>query len=447
MDENQPGPPSAWPLHRVVFWTVLALLLVAWQLPNWATAFHPGPGRFLDFSQEWLSGKNYWTGRPVYSPQTDSFAWHTAYPPFRAADVLTWNGHPPVSVMITLPFSLFTYENAHLAWNLVMVGLFALAVKMALRAGRRPVHPAEIIPFVALAAICFPLQTQFYQGQLNVLLLVLILGAWLADCRELDFVAGACIGAAAAIKLYPAFMLLYWLMRGKWRALAGGLASFVFLNGAAALMFGAEAYRTYIDSVIPSLSVFRGSWDNISLTGLWFKLFDNNESVHVTPLIASRPLAYGLTIVSQLVVTALAAIQCRRADTREVRNRALGLTVVAMLLVSPITWSHYSLLLLMPLAVPGLRMKSVAGRAAEYACLAVLWVPTAWPRLFAMGPEVVGNWLSKRHLMASALPWQVLCGLAIPIYALLLLFILYWRSFSPQPAKARTVPLAGNPSI
>jgi hypothetical protein len=393
--------------------------------------------QFFDFSQEWLSGRNFRAGRPVYSPQGEALFTHTGYRSERdrgeAGWMVPWNAHPPVSILIALPFTRLPYEDAHFAWNLAMLGAFLAALVLALRFRRAPFHVFDCLWLLAMLVCCFPLLTQAVQGQLNGILVLLAVLAWAADRCELDGMAGALIGAAAAVKIIPAFLLIYWLARSKWRALAGALACFAFLNVAAGLLFGMDCFVAYIGTVIPSVSEYRSSWDNISLSGLWYKLFNSLERA-VQSWVQAPALAQGLSLACQALVTVLVARRCRQAATRDQRDHALGLAVIGLFLVSPITWQHYLVMLLLPLAVATASPRHWAALLAYRACFVILWLPLAFFGALTMGPSVLTEFSAGRHLLPPSQPWQVLAGLAIPTYALVLLFCLYYQSF-PAPAE------------
>ena len=435
---------------RVVVWGCLLVVALLWQGRNWIDAFRPAPGILYNFSQEWLSARNYWTGRPVYSPQPEVLFEHTGIRPEKANELFPWNAHPPVGTLLALPFGRLNYRDAHFAWNIAMSGLFLLALLLAIHLREAPFRVYHLLRLATLLVFCHPLFLQTLNGQPNGILVFLLVAAWWADRRERQYLAGACVGTAAAIKLLPAFLFVYWLMQGRWRALLAGLGAFVLWNAIAWVLFGRAAFTTYIQAVVPSLSLYRSGWGNTSLTGFWMRLFDPEEFERVAPLIRAPELARDLTIASQIAVLVLAAIRCGQAGTRQERDRALALTVVGMLLVSPLTWSHYYLILLMPLAVQRLPPTWRLTQAAWYACLFVFWTP------------LLGALLSIARPGAASLnppppiqPWLTLTVLALPTYALVFLFHEYWRSgrasssadVDPGSAAANSPRAQGCPSV
>ena len=213
---------SYWTPARMVIWG----LRRRWPCfcgRDWVDACYPKEGYSFDFLQEWLSARNWRTRRPVYSPQLETYTFHTGYKPIRDEDMLPWNAHPPAAVLLTLPFASLDYPEAHFVWNLFMVPLFLASVAIAFRELKIPFHWTGLLPAIALTAFCFPLKSNFVQGQLNIVLLILIIAAWSANRRDRQLLAGCFIGVAAAVKLYPAFLFLFWIGGGRRRGLVSGI--------------------------------------------------------------------------------------------------------------------------------------------------------------------------------------------------------------------------------
>src|SRR5205823_6463896 len=95
----------------------------------------------------------------------------------------------------------------------------------------------------------------------------------------------------------------------------------------------------------------------------------------VVPLWHSPALFRAAALLSCLALGAVLVPVVGRARTRWQCDTAFGLTVTAMLLVSPITWDHAFLLLLLPLAVIWLGLPpSGLGLGIFLSCVAVLWL-------------------------------------------------------------------------
>jgi hypothetical protein len=274
-------------------------------------------------------------------------------------------------------------------------------------------------------------------GNLNLLLLALLTGTWAADRAGRPGWAGTALGVAAALKLFPAFLAVYFLARREWKVLKVAAATFAALTLLTAAILGTEAYRTYLGEVLPRTAErYRTAWFNLSLAGLWAKLFDpqaGDRGMHVIPLLASRFLAHVAFAASAILVAAVVARRAARARSRSAADLAFGLALLGMLLVSPITWEHY-LLLPLPLAVLWQRLPPSEGVRWTYAAaVALLWLPPVGVMEHAM--TLLGE-EPKAGVGWSAGPVQALTALSVHTWALLMLFAL-------GAAVSRSADLAG----
>ena len=147
------------------------------------------------------------------------------------------------------------------------------------------------------------------------------------------------MGAAATIKLFPAYLVVYYAAQGRIRPLIAALVSFMSLTVITILVLGLDTYDDYIRVVLPWNAEFRILFPNISVAGLWHKLFHPVASEKVIPLWSSLAFARWGTLASNLIITAIVVIVANRArNSAGSATLALATTMTAMLLVSPVTW-------------------------------------------------------------------------------------------------------------
>jgi hypothetical protein len=284
-----------------------------------------------------------------------------------------------------------------------------------------------LLPAITLLLLCHPFWHQMVHGQLNLLLLLLLTGVWLADRQGHPYWAGGLLGLATAIKLYPGFLFIYFLLKRDWPVLRAGLIALVALTGLTALVLGPEAYCSYFVEVLPRTSLRRADWHNLSLAGVWCKLFDvplHLPPVQIVPLIESPTLTMVGMVGTLLAIAAVLALVLPRLWAAKDTDLAYGLTLIAMLLVSPITWDHYLLVLALPLVILWQRLQGRwLARLILLALLTVLWLE---PGLVMIDGLRWLEWLglTDGRPWWSATPAATLTALSIPCYALLGLFIL-----------------------
>lgn len=399
--------------------TAAVVLLVFGKM--FASCFRPPPGVYTDFVQEWLSARNHWTGHPVYERQRAAGLRHLGQDLETFDTELPWNAHPPVAVLLALPFGLITdYPSAHTAWDALALVLFVTALVLIGRELDIPLGAVSVAGAVALVVCWNAMHSQLFQGQLNCLLLLLLTTAWVANRRDYQAAAGVAAGTAAAAKLFPGLLLVYFVATRRWRAALFTAITGLALNLFALTVLGPDAYRSYLRDVMPSLDVFRASWLNVSLTGYWTRL----------GITFDTPALKWVALACQLAVFAGVWWVGRRAADRDARDRAFALTVFGMLLASPIAWTHYFVFLPVALAIVWRRPPRGVALVALAVATAALWLPEGYViELF----EGAVDHTSQNVWLRRASPTTAVLGLGAFPLALTVLFLV--TAFArPAPA-------------
>jgi Glycosyltransferase family 87 len=423
-----------WQIVWLCLGVPLALLMslgLAWNL--WP-ATHP----YRDLTQDWLSTRCFFNGLSIYTPHSESA-------PKFLGETPNWdvrvNAHPPTSVLLLLPLGLLSHPHALLVWNLLSLLLLAAAVWIVLGARGLDCEPLYLVAAGCLLVCSTPLAAQVKTAQFNSLLALLIALVWIASRQDCGVIAGALVGCAASLKLFPGFLLLYFLGTRQWKALWVAVGTVVALHVLAVLTFGAGDVVRYFRDVVPQVSTWQSAWVNCSLTGFWSRLF-NVTTGDTRELIRAPGLARILSLLSSGLVTALVGWRVWNAQSLRDRDLAFAATVLAMLLVSPITWDHYLLMLVVPVALLWhYRADTVSVQLLLAATIAVFMVgifpAVALWRQITLGPSPRGPYVG------IASPWQALGLLALPTYSLLLLLML-----SLQSPRDQAGHLVGNgPSL
>jgi hypothetical protein len=410
-------PLNAWPAGQKWIWAILATFAVIVQGPLFLQSFRVTWNSGNDFFQDWASARNVLEGRPAYLPLSESLTRH--YPKTelnrRPQAQLRWNAHPPTSIVATLPLAFLDYPVAGTVWNVMSLIATAASLRWIAREWNLRVSAWSISPILALGLLCNPIRTQISQGQWNAPILMLLILAWVADRREHPLWAGLCMGFASALKLFPLFILINFAIRRRWRALIAATSGFIVLNLATAAILGAEAYSTYLHEVLPSLQVFQSDWDNCSLSAFWMKNFAVGAShfgLYAGPLIRAPLLARVGMVLSSGAILAISCFLiaklarwdrrtgsvigqdfqrdaslervtdtlpvagdgalCRGQGEPRCDDLSYSLTLVAMLLLAPVCWDHYLLLLSLPLALIWARLGPSSRQRIAFLILTVM---------------------------------------------------------------------------
>jgi hypothetical protein len=312
-----------------------------------------------------------------------------------------FNGFPPPAGLVMLPLGWLEPLAAKRAWTLVNLaalgGLLALLRRMA----GLPLHWG-----LALAAAAgFGLRNNFLYGQFYLILTLLLAGTLRLRERGRGLAAGALLGIAAAVKIYPAPLLLYFASRREWALVAGFSLSVGAALGGSVLALGWDVNAFFLGTVLPrSLG---GGADNPfhpalqSLASLLRQLFVSEPTLHPAPfLFESRFLfQFFQTMFLGSVLGGLILALRRRGDVA-----AASVLIIGLLLVSPVVHSYHLLLLLLPVAFWATRLWR-ARRPWPAAAVVFLYVLSGSP-LALRWPELRLRFVVLVALML-VLAWQL----------------------------------------
>lgn len=433
MNETPPTPRA----RRQLTWSQFGRLLGCASLlfllgPSFARTLEPvlePPG---DFFQDWASARNLTRGLPIYGNLRTAAGDYLQLDLARNLDgFVEINGHPPTSVWWALPLAHCEYRTAFLIWDLSSLLLVIASLGLIGRELGYRCSAATCLTAVSLALLCNPLRQLLAQGQFGGVLLFLLTVAWVADRNGRAVAAGVCVGLAAAIKLYPGLMIAYWLLSGRRIQAATATATLIVVAAATAAVMGPESFVVYAQDVMPGMQYWYDSGLNLSLTGFWHRLFHGPNSVF-TPLVADPQIARIGTALSSLVVLGIWGAVVIRLRKSALPDRAWTTTILAMTLVSPLTWDHSLVVLAIPLALAWRDSSAdAAQRVGVTFVAAVLW----------LSPVLVWRFfLGDRFGRAMLSPGESLTLFSFPCYAVVVLFVVVarqaWNGLAVDGAKS-----------
>ena len=329
----------------------------------------------VDFDSFWRSAKAMLEGRNIYDTGVDLV-----------------NLNPPLWTVLISPLGLLEPITAYRVFVLislvVVVGYLAWTVE-ELRLG-----PGWTVVGAVMLLLSSPLLATLALGQVYPLLALGLVAAWVADRRDGQKVSGAALGVVVALKPSLLPVLLWPLVRRRWRALLTALAAGAVATLFGIVVLGAGATLDYV-GVLGDQSV-SAYWDNASLPSAAARLFTENPyAQNVATLPWMVPVAYVLGIGA----IALTAMRVRHGP--EVGLWAL---VAASLLASPIAWHNYLVLL-----GPGILLLLARGRTATaFLLLALQSIPAQWPLIWNDRGTVVASLAMTLYLYILISHWLAL---------------------------------------
>jgi hypothetical protein len=261
--------------------------------------------------------------------------------------------HPPTALLPMLPLVPLPYPVAAAIWQALSIALLALLTWMlapiAAEAGLAVPTPLLFL----LLLVWPPMLTNLELGQWSPLLAVTIAAGHRAWERGAARRGATFMAVATAIKLTPLILFPYVYLRDRraaWQFVRVllGLCLLAFPLG------GWHAWRALFRESAGNSLAWQTWWHNtLAVNGLTSRLFGPGRFAR--PLLAAPLLGRTLLIVSQAALVGAAIwatrITGRAAQDRERDGCVQALWYVLVVVLNPLGWPHYALLLLLPMAL------------------------------------------------------------------------------------------------
>ena len=275
----------------------------------------------MDFGSFAASGINLRKSSNPYDPSSD-LIFDVKFPVLNAGGRLP-NLNPPV----ILPLFELISENSVLFavhfWRVVSILMFALTL-----IGLSRIFKGTAMRYLWAASITGAWHT-FELGQIYIPLLVLTALIWTLSEKENFILAGVFLGILVSIKPN----LLVWVMliafSKNWKYALAALATVFVLGIIPIILYGGDIYREWLN-VIRIDSHILPMPGNSSISGILSRLD-----------LASWSTASSITFLTFILVLCFTKI---RPTTKPNRINEIGLLV--SLLISPLAWTGYTILLL-----------------------------------------------------------------------------------------------------
>ncbi len=354
-----------------------------------------------DFSKFYLSAQYYWKGESIYKevPINSIIELAQQLNPGQNLELgqpspsLRINSHPnlnpPFQTLILAPLGLLAYPAAFWIFSSLslLAGLLGAGLIAQETETRCDTVPLWLGAWVVLLAY-FGTWAAIVYGQFALFLLLACAVGWAGMRRGHERLAGAALGLGLSLKIFLGLFLIFFLVRRKWRALFWFIGVFAGLSLLSLLICGVQAFKEY-QTVLRGITWYAASW-NASFMRFFTRILGGSENL---PLLDAPKWASALTHLASLLFVAgfvwLAWPQSR-ASSRDLDDLAFALTIIGMLLISPLGWMYYFPVLLIPLAVAWRASGDLAPGKRYKILIIAAWVLSSIPHLLIPSAEVNG---------------------------------------------------------
>jgi hypothetical protein len=322
--------------------------------------------------------------------------------------------HPPFSLLVSLPLAFGPFELSAGLWFGVTLALtFVLAALLQVDPSAPAAGGSErtfsVWQIWMLLLVWPPVLYNLEKGQWSVLLAVLLTLAWHGIARSHLRAAAVWAGAAAAVKVFPVFLGVYFLLRSI-KATAWFSATGAMLTALPLLWIGAGAFPGFLRESRANMPYWE-SFPSVmfSIHGAIARLLVGGQW--------AEPLVYAPTaamILEAVVVTPLIAvagwITFRASRGRADQAVAFAAWLVLLPMLNPQSLGHNGVLLALPILLVGRILAKAGGAWQQWAwAAAVVLVSIPKQTVWHLAPPPVS-------------PFEGLAIVGLPTWGALLLF-------------------------
>ncbi|WP_263373050.1 glycosyltransferase family 87 protein [Granulicella aggregans] len=352
-------------------WTAALVLLIV-AVPLILLAFR---SEGLDFRAFYVASK---ASEAHLDPYADNRRFGEQF-----VDVATESGisrwiYPPSALLYVAPLGLFSFATAKILFELISI---AASCWVLFYLGRRfEIHPIWLV----LTGISLPTIACVQRGQVDLLILLCVVVAYRFSDKSWS---GIPLGIAISIKIFPAALLLWWLLERRFKAVATATLFTAVLSLLAAWRFGVSSYISFLHNLTSLHSQAASGSSVVSTSGPWLSFSPGFVGSYNNPLIlldnagvfvglaltvAAAFLLFFKRVAPEIGFFSMALI----SQTMNTSLWTMGVVMyipICLLAIGRLRSTVYALLFLVPLYLPSqIRIFGVTPRLV----LALGWI--AW---------------------------------------------------------------------
>jgi len=299
--------------------------------------------------------------------------------------------HLPLGAFFLRPVLSIPYRSMV---KIVLLTNF-LSVILALYLILRLVGKVSNLVWLSLAIFAmvyfFPLRYGLWLGPSSPLVFLGLTSAYFLAHAGYPKTSGCIWGCIISFKITPVFFLVYFLIRRKWGVLISSTITLAVIGACSLFLAGLESNITFLQNIVRLTGLSLASWNNQSLNG--FLLRGVVDSFHIfswqlLELPVKMKIVSYVAVLSIIVLWVMILSYSRGLREEDQDLIAFSLTLVIIVILPPISWSHYLLFFVFPyitILTTVIQKEYMSYRALIIAGLVLSYLCTSLPPAYFLG--------------------------------------------------------------
>lgn len=257
---------------------------------------------------------------------------------------------PPFFLILIYPLGWLSYHSGLLVWCLFsfLCGLIGAGIAFSLAFSKDTLrkHGFNLLLFYLML---FSTLMNLAIGQIGSILFFFIMLGYHYYLKERDYLAGILWAIIISIKLFPGLLFLFVLSKHRFKLLLTMIIACLCCWAIPLFIYGPQIYQHYF-TLMSHISWYADSW-NASIYGFLFRLFTFSYYVPQELRTTISLIYFPIFAITLLLFYHLIRRSPAETNNHSVNHYRFSLTLVFMLLLSPLGWIYYFSLLILPLAL------------------------------------------------------------------------------------------------
>lgn len=247
--------------------------------------------------------------------------------------------YPPLSIVIFALLTFLPFFLSEKIWTVLSFIALFFSVYLIFKIYKQQIF--STLGFLVLGLVCFSFPVKFTlgMGQINNFILLLFVSAiYFLNQKKNHLRSALLFSLSFSLKLFPAFILIYFLLARKWKWLSAFVISLIILSLIAFVLAGPKINLYFYQNFLPTLLTgWKTDYYNQALTGF----IGRSLAPGIFRELLKDVLSMAFILISFLVIF-------RTLKNEKLLNMHLGLLVSLNLIVNNFSWQHHFVFLIFP---------------------------------------------------------------------------------------------------
>lgn len=256
--------------------------------------------------------------------------------PYTNPGLYTMNGYPPSTFIYFIPLAIIPYQLAQTIFTIINFFAVPGIVFLSFRILFKKVNLYYFLLFLSLALVSFPTKFTLGMGQVNLIAFLLLLFSFSFYKEAKQETSGILLGAVFLLKPALGFILLFFILKMKWKIVLYSLAVPALATLLIVVGFGTVPFVYWLKEIVPELSKVSGTeiYYNQGIIGFISRL---TPDINIRTSLA--------TVISAGLILLVSFFTLKK---RKDENLQFTLSLTTLLLIDNLSSQHHFVWLIFP---------------------------------------------------------------------------------------------------